>query len=44
MENILDMVKKDIFKGIVVLIFLKEFTIVFFFFKLHSATNYIIFN
>jgi len=29
MENVLDVEKRDIFKGIVALIFLKEFTIIF---------------
>jgi len=31
MKNVLNVVKKDIFKGIVALIFLKEFATVFFY-------------
>jgi len=44
MENTLNVVKRDIFKGIVTLILLKKFAIVFFNFKSHSAINCIIFN
>jgi len=44
MGNTSNTIKGDIFKEIVILIFLKEFTTIFLVFKLYFTINYVSFN